>query len=241
MDSSNFISTKKPSARRTFWFTVINAFLAISTIIVAYITLNFGTVAGQVDTNVIESWFYIATFTVQSNILLGLVALVAMILGIRSLKSDKPLPRSLVIWYLVAVSSAMLTAITVIVFLAPMRALRGRNYFEMMMGPMFFFHFFNPFLSAAAFIYLTPRVKLRLKDCLFALIPPAAYAVPYILNVVILQTWYDFYGFTFGGNNWAVPIVFVVISAIVFGIAALLSFFHNKTSVSTHKSREDSA
>ena len=232
MDSSNFISTKKPSTRRTFWFTLINAFLAVSTIIVTFVTLSFGTVAGQVDTNVAESWFYILTFTVQSNILLGLVALVAMILGIRSLKTGKPLPRSLTTWYLVAASAAMLTAITVIIFLAPIRAIQGRNYFDMVLGPMFFFHFFNPFLSAAAFIYLTPRTKLKLKECFFALIPPAAYAVPYVLNVVILHTWYDFYGFTFGGKNWAVPVVFVVISAIIFGIASLLSFFHNKTSAS---------
>lgn len=221
--------------KRNLWFTLINAFLFISTIIVTYVTLNFGTVAGQVDTNVEESWFYILTFTVQSNILLGLIALFGMIFGIRKIKNDKPIPKSYATWYLVAASAAMLTAITVILFLAPGRALQGKNYFEMMMGPMFFFHFFNPLLSAVTFIFFTGKEKLSLKNCLFAIIPPAAYAVPYILNVVIFRTWYDFYGFTFGGNNWAVPLVFVVISGIIFSIATLLVSFHNRYIKNTSK------
>ena len=214
--------------KRILWFTLINAFLAISTVIVTYITLSFGTVAGQVDTSVEESWFYILTFTVQSNILLGLVALVGMIFGIKNLKDKRPIPKSYTTWYLVAASAAMLTALTVIFFLAPGRAMQGKNYFEMMMGPMFFFHFFNPFLSAIAFIFFTSKEKLGIRNCLFALIPPAAYAVPYILNVVILKNWYDFYGFTFGGNNWAVPLVFIVIAGIVFSIASLLTSCHNR-------------
>lgn len=220
-------SQKLTNQKRLLWFTLANAFLFISTIIVTYITLSFGTVAGQVDTNVAESWFYIVTFTVLSNIFLGLIAAVAMIFGIISIKKNKPFPRALLTWYLVAVSSAMLTAITVIVFLAPVRAFRGKNYFDMLLGPMFFFHFFNPFLSAFAFVFLTPNVKFSYKEGFLAIIPPAAYAIPYVLNVVILKTWFDFYGFTFGGRNWAVPLVFVLISAIIYGIAALLIRFHN--------------
>ena len=216
------------SKKRTLWFTLINTFLFISTIIVTYVTLSFGTVAGQVDTNVEESWFYILTFTVQSNILLGLIAFAGAIFGARNLKGNKSIPKSFITWYLVAASAAMLTAITVILFLAPGRALQGKNYFEMLMGPMFFFHFFNPFLSAIALIFFTGGEKLNLKNCLFSLIPPTAYAVPYILNVVILKNWYDFYGFTFGGNNWVVPLVFIVFAGITFSIAALLASCHNR-------------
>ena len=214
--------------KRTLWFTIINIFLFITTIIVTYITLSFGTVAGQVDTNVEEGWYYILTFTVQSNILLGTIASFGAIFGLRNLKKNKPIPKSYLTWYLVASSAAMLTAITVIFFLAPGRALQGKNYFDMVLGPMFFFHFFNPFLSAFALIFLTPKDKLGIKNCLFALIPPVAYAVPYILNVVILKSWYDFYGFTFGGNNWAIFPVFLTISLITFSIALLLSSSHNR-------------
>lgn len=215
------------SKKRTLWFTIVNAFLFLTTIIVTYITLRYGTVAGQVDTNVEQGWFYIVTFTVQSNIFLGVIAFVGMIFGLLNLKKNKPIPHALLTWYLVASSAAMLTAFTVIFFLAPARAVLGRNYFDMLLGPMFFFHFFNPFLSAAALIYLTPSTKLTKKDRLFALLPPFLYAIPYILNVAILHTWYDFYGFTFGGNNWAILPVFTVISLVTFGIASLLAYLHN--------------
>ena len=213
--------------KRTLWFTIVNAFLFLSTIIVTYITLCFGTVAGQVDTGTTYGWMYIITFTVQSNILLGLIALVNLIFGIRNLKLNKPIPRAALVWYLVASSATMLTALTVIFFLAPMRAIGGRNYFDMLLGPMFFFHFFNPFLSAAAFIYLTPKIKFTRPDCLFALLPPIAYAAPYILNVIILEAWPDFYNFTFGGHYIAILPVFIAISAVTFGIATALVKFHN--------------
>ena len=217
----------------TFWFTIINAFLFVSTVIVTYITLSFGTVAGQVDTATSNSLFYIVTFTVLSNIFLGLVGLVGVYFGVKSLKKSQTIPRQYLTWYLVATAAGMLTVITVITFLAPLRAMRGRNYFEMMMGPMFFFHFFNPLLASYALIYLTPKERLTRKDCLFAMLPTAFYAIPYVLNVVILHTWYDFYNFTFGGNNWAIIPVFIVISLIIFGIASLLAFLHNKKSTST--------
>ena len=220
----------KDEKKRALWFITVNAFLFISTIIVTYVTLSFGTVASQVDTSVKESWFYIATYTVQSNILMGIVALIAMIFGIKNLKNHQSSPRFLTVLYLVASSAVMLTALTVIFFLAPLRASTGRNYFEMMMGPMFLFHFFNPFLSALVIIFLAPKTKLTKKDCLFSLLPPLIYSVPYILNVVILKTWYDFYNFTFGGNNWVILPVFLVISGVTFGIATLLAFLHNKQS-----------
>ena len=223
--------------KRTLWFTIINAFLFLSTIIVTYVTLSFGTLAGQVDTNVEESWFYILTFTVQSNILLGLIAAVNIIFSVRSLIKNKPIPRAALCWYLVASSAAMLTALVVIFFLAPMRVIGGRNYFDMLLGPMFFFHFFNPFLSAAAFIYLTPAIRFARPDCLLALLPPIAYAGPYILNVVILNNWYDFYNFTFGGHNLAILPVFIVISTITFSIASGLVYLHNRRSRNLAKSK----
>lgn len=221
------MSKENPIKKRTLWFTIVNTFLFISTIIVTYITLTFGTLAGQVDTNVEESWFYILTFTVQSNLLLGLVASVSAVYGIISLKKNKPIPHALLTFYLMATSAGMLTVLTVLFFLAPNRALHGRSYFDMILGPMFFFHLFNPVLASFNLIFFTPATRLSLKDRLFAVLPPVAYAVPYILNVVILHTWYDFYSFTFGGNNWAILPVFIVISVITFSIASGLAFFHN--------------
>ncbi len=209
-------------------FTIINAFLFLSTIIVTYVTLTHGTVAGQVDTGTNYGWFYIVTFTVESNIFLGIIAALSMALGIRSLVRKVELPRLLTIWYLVAASAVALTCLTVIFFLAPLRAFSGRNYFEMMMGPMFFFHFFNPVLACLTLIFLSGPTKLTLKARLLALLPPILYSIPYILNVAVFKTWPDFYKLTFDGKYFLIPVVFVVFCLVVFGISSLLAFFHNK-------------
>jgi hypothetical protein len=213
--------------KRTLWFTIINGFLFLTTIIVTYITLAFGTVAGQVDTGVDYGWMYLITYTVQSNILLGIVALIGIIYGLRNLKKDRPIPRRFLVLYLTAAAAAMLTALTVIFFLAPARVVAGKNYFDMLLGPMFFFHFFNPFLSAAAFIYLTPAIRFAKPDAYYSIIPPVLYAIPYILNVVILKGWPDFYGFTFGGNDWAIIFVFLVIATVITSVAYGLVHLHN--------------
>ena len=212
-----------PSKKRTLWFTIVNAFLFLSTIIVCYITLCFGTVAGQVDTGTVYGWMYIITFTVQSNILLGIIALINLIFGIRNLRLGKPIPRAALVWYLVASSAAMLTALTVIFFLAPMRAINGRNYFDMLLEPMFFLHFFNPVLSAVIYIFFMDGAKLPLKSRLLALIPFVIYAIIYLVFVVILKICPDFYGLTFGGHYYLTPLVFIGFIAVDFGIATMLN------------------
>jgi len=219
--------TEKTQPKTLCPFILINLFLFISTIIVTYFTLNFGTVAGQVDTGTTDGGFYIATFTVESNLFLGLVALISLIFALKSLKTKTALPRPLLTLYLMAATSTMLTFLTVLLFLAPVRALNGRNYFDMFLGPMFFFHFFNPLLAALNLIFFPTNKKLNLKSRLLSILPFALYCIPYLLNVVILKTWPDFYGLTFGGNYALLPLVFLVFSLVIFSISSLLSYCHN--------------
>ena len=214
-------------------FLVVNLYLLISTIIVTYCTLAFGTVAGQVDTGGNYGVFYLVTFTVESNILLGFVAGAAAIRGIVQLAAPKTLKiklsgkRFFTVLYLVAATSAMLTCLTVVLFLAPARAFSGRNYFDMLMGPMFFFHFFNPVVAATALILISGDYIFTRRDRLFVLIPPALYAVPYITNVVFTGLWPDFYGFTFGGRNFLVIPALIVFLVIVYLIGFSLARLHN--------------
>ncbi len=215
-------------SRKELISIIINIFLVISTIIVTYFTVAFGTVASQVDTGVNYGVFYFATFTVDSNIFMGIVAAVAAIFAIINKTKSHPVPKTLNTWYLTATTSVVLTFLTVVFFLSPLRVAAGHNYFDMMRGPMFFFHFFNPVIAAINFVFFMGSPKLPKKANFYSLIPIVIYAVPYILNVVILKTWIDFYNFTFGGNNILVLPVFCIIGLIVFGISSLLSYCHNR-------------
>ena len=213
-------------------FIINNLFIFITTAIAVPVTLIFGSRAVRIDNIDSPYWMQIITFTLLSNIFLGIVAFFAFIIGLK--KRKKTLPKNLSTWYLVAASSAMLTFLTVILFLAPTRAFNGKNYFDMLLEPMFFLHFLNPLLAAITFIFFTDH-KINLKARLLAVLPIAIYAIPYILCVVVFKIWPDFYGVTFGGRYYLTPLVFLVFCLVLFGISSALAFLHNKKLQKTPK------
>ena len=213
---------------KKYLFIVINLFILITTIIMVTITLIFGSWAARKDGGPFEYWQHIITFTILSNIFLGLVTGASAVIGLCRLKSKNFLPRQLLTWYLIAASSAMLTCLTVIFFLAPVRAASGKDYFDMILGPMFFLHFFNPILAAITYIFLSGPQKSTLKDRILSILPPTIYAIPYLINVVFLENWPDFYGITFGGQLIFIPLVFLGFCTVVFAIASGLSYCHNR-------------
>lgn len=223
-------------------FITINLFIFVTMLIAVISTLIFGGRATRLDAGTtagaaqlasgafggvkIEHWHHIVSFTILSNIFLGLVAFISAVIAIRHPK--KELPAKLATWYLVAASSTMLTFLTVLFFLAPMRAISGRNYFDMLLEQMFFLHFLNPILGAICYIFFfKTETKIGLKPCLLALLPPIIYAFPYIICVCILHCWPDFYGLTFGGNNYLIIPIFIAFCLFMFGISSTLAALHN--------------
>lgn len=177
----------------------------------------------------IQYWHHIASFTILSNIFLGIVALVSAIIALKHPK--KPLSSKVSTWYLVAATSAMLTFLVVILFLAPMRAINGKNYFDMLLEQMFFLHFLNPILSAVSFIFFfNTKENIGLKPRLLSILPPVIYSSPYIFCVCIIKCWPDFYGLTFGGKYYLIPLDYLVVCGMMFGISSFLSALHNRFS-----------
>lgn len=207
-------------------FTIINFFIAIATVTAITVTLIVGSRASRLDELGIPYWEHIVTFTVLSNIFLGIVALVSGIISLA--KHNKPLPRALKTWYLIAASAGILTFLTVILFLGPLRVMRGKNYFDLITETMFFLHFFDPVLAAVTLVFFPETTKITLKSRLLATLPIILYAIPYVIFVIFLKIWPDFYGVTFGGRYYLTPLVFLVFWAVIFGVASLLAFLHNK-------------
>ena len=73
-------------------FTIINLFIFITTAIAVPVTLVVGSRSTRLDGGDIPYWQHVATFTILSNIFLGIIALVATILSIKN--SKKSLPQS---------------------------------------------------------------------------------------------------------------------------------------------------
>lgn len=223
-------------------FITLNLFIFITMVIAVTSTLIFGGRATRLDGGTaignlaiedgtfngikLEHWHHIVSFTVLSNIFLGVVALISAIIAIRHPR--KELPQKLSTWYLVAASSAMLTFLTVIFFLAPMRAVSGKNYFDMLLEQMFFLHFLNPILGAISYtFFFETKEKVNFKPCLLAILPPVIYSTPYIFYVCIIKSWPDFYGLTFGGRYYVIPFVYLIFCSVMFVISTSLAAFHN--------------
>ncbi len=221
--------------RRKILLLISCLFLVISTIIVTYCTVVYGTVASIADTGEGYGLFYLASFTVESNILLGIAALVLLIATIVSMVKKTKVSDKAAAFFLIGTCAAMLTFIVVITFLAPIRAMTGRNYLEMIIGPMFFFHFFSPLVGAATYVFLLDNKIGRLGKIL-VLAPIFAYAIFYVVCICILHLWNDFYNFTFGGRYYITPLVFFAVCFVTYSTASLLSFLQQKL-LQSRKSR----
>lgn len=209
-------------------FIANNLFIFITTAIMVTITLVFGSWAARKDGGSFAYWQHIVTFTVLSNIFLGIIALIAAIIGLHRYKTKRALPKALLTWYLIATTSGMLTVVTVLFFLAPMRVASGKDYFDMVLGPMFFLHFFNPLLASITYIFLSGKNKATLKDRLLAVVPPILYSAPYIICIAILHIWPDFYSLIIDEKYYLLCLVFFIFCAVTFGISSLLAYCHNR-------------
>lgn len=134
----------------------------------------------------------------------------------------KERPRPVRILRFTATVAVTITLLTVVFFLAPMAVLRGRGLAAVVpffAGNVFVLHLSTPVLSIAAWL-LSEREESPAKgELLWALVPVVLYAAVYGVMVVGLKLWRDWYGFTFGGRLWAVPIAAAVMLAFTLGVA----------------------
>ena len=102
-------------------------------------------------------------------------------------------------------TSAVVTFLTVFLFLIPVRLMNGEAAWPMMSGDMMFLHILNPILAAVEFIFFRWRRRIRVWECLVTMVPIFAYGSVYGFMVFITGEWDDFYGLTFGGDlRWGI-------------------------------------
>lgn len=201
---------------------LINGFLALSTAIIVFIGVTRGAGEGQVGEGM-YGLGYLKAFTNLSNLLMGFSALLMLISIIKGSVS-----KSLARLYLSSTVAVGLTFTVVLIFLAPLQVLWGRNFFAMYSGDMFFFHFFNPLLAAIFVIFLLPSEGFSMKDILFCEIPTFLYSVVYLFCVAVFKIWTDFYFFTFGGKMWIAPLSMCAMYLLTFAVSFFLIKLNKK-------------
>lgn len=198
---------------------VLNLTITIFVIIATLFMMNGIYFMGE-ETSLTESGIGLFKFfTVQSNILIGIIALIFLLAEIRVIKGKlKEIPTSLYIFKMVFTVGVVLTFLTTALYLAPYAE---HGYFSMFKNSNLFFHFIVPVLSAITFVFFEKTDKIKFKYVCIGVVPMLLYGIFYTINILIhaengkVLPVYDWYGFAAGG---------VVSIIIVFPVMLLITY-----------------
>jgi len=170
-------------------------------------------------------------FTVDSNILMGIIALIFAIFEIRVIKgSIKEIPNYMYILKFVGTSAISLTFIVTLLFLVPQYGV-----LSMYSNNNLILHLVAPLLSIISYIFIEKH-EVKYKYAFIGIIPMVLYSFYYVSNILIhineggLTYAYDFYGFVRGNiNNMfiSLPIIYVV----TYLISLCLLFLNKKINI----------
>ena len=202
----------------SFAMSAITALLVLAGIIVM-ITVRGGPLTSS-------SWSVFKYFTFQSNVFMGIIAIIYaayQILIIR--KKKEKIPHVLNVFNHVATTAVSLTFVIVIAFLAP-----AYGFDKMYNNANLFFHGLVPLVAMINYLFFEKNVRIRFIDTLFAMIPALSYGTVYFIVVAANNAYgdlkIDFYNF--GANGPLMGAVnFISIVAISYTFGLFLYFINN--------------
>lgn len=191
--------------------TIISIVLNLFTFVAStWITLDMFFTTGE-GNMAVASWNVFKYFTIDSNIICGIVCLIYSIYEILGILKNNPMPKWMTILKSSLTTAISVTFFTVVLFLGP-----TQGYILMFAGKNLFLHGINPLAAMIAFMFFEDG-KLNWKEALFSIAPTFVYSCAYV-PCIITHAWVDFYGFTFGGHYALIPVVLIVMYAVSYGI-----------------------
>ncbi len=164
-------------------------------------------------------------FTVDSNVLGGIMALIYLIFEISLAKGKRTkLPKLLHLVRLTAATGLSLTMLVTAFFLIPQF---GEHWYILYIDNNFLYHLIIPLLSVITFIFFEEDTNLSLKDSLFGIISMATYAIFYTINVFAHSgnghplkdyDWYGFLGGKITNAFIAIPAMLLITWLISLGL-----------------------
>ncbi len=182
---------------------LISDFLIFALMITGFFIMFFTTKNNVLASKGFSSLKY---FTVQSNIFMGLMALISAIFIL--MKRESVL---VIVLKYIATVAVTLTFMTVMVYLGP-----AYGYGMMFNGANLIFHLLLPVLSILHFLFLEPKLKeFKFRNTLYALIPLLIYGTFYLINVGYHggegNLDYDWYLFAAKGMGLGIVVMFLMI------------------------------
>ena len=164
-------------------------------------------------------------FTVQSNILMGIIALFFACLEIKLLKGKiEEISTKAYVLKLMATTAVGLTFLVVFAYLGP---ITEYGIIAMIMNSNLFFHLITPLLSMICFAAFERTNKVKFKYTFLGIIPTFLYAIYYMINIFVhmengkVSPVYDWYWFVQNGV-WTAIIVVPLMFFFFFLITLLL-------------------
>ena len=164
-------------------------------------------------------------FTVQSNILMGIIALFFACLEIKLLKGKiEEISTKAYVLKLMATTAVGLTFLVVFAYLGP---ITEYGIIAMIMNSNLFFHLITPLLSMICFAAFERTNKVKFKYTFLGIIPTFLYAIYYMINIFVhmengkVSPVYDWYWFVQNGV-WTAIIVVPLMFLITYLITLIL-------------------
>ena len=167
-------------------------------------------------------------YTVDSNILVGVVSLLVIIFEIKLMKGKiEEIPKWVYNLKLMGVAGITLTFVVTLVFLAPLY-----GFYAMYNNSNLFYHLIIPILSLISYICFE-NYENKYRYALIGMIPMFIYSVYYTTEVLLhlengKPTWeYDFYGFL-QGNVMNIFITIPIIFAGTYVLSLIIVILNKK-------------
>jgi len=186
---------------------ITNAVLAVTVFTVWILSFFFwrnGTLGGS-------GWSDLKYFTVLSNLLAGVVAVLWLVVC-----RKKETPHWLSVFKYLSATAVFVTFSVVVLFLGPMY-----GYGMMYYGANLFFHLLIPLFAVAEEIVFGEDISF--KESFFACAPPLVYGIGYLTNCIVngvgswdtvRNDWYSFLEWGYGVG----ALIFIVICLIAWGL-----------------------
>ena len=170
-------------------------------------------------------------FTIDSNLLRGITALVFLIQQIKLLTGNiKEIDTKYYVFNLMSTSSVALTFLVVIGYLG---WITPNGLYSMYIDKNLFFHGLIPLVAIINFIFFTNTNKLKFIHTCYGLIPMGIYAIYYATNILVhienfkVSPEYDWYYFV-QGNVLKVLLVLPFIFEVSYVISHALWYLNKK-------------
>ena len=93
-------------------------------------------------------------------------------------------------------------------------------------------HLLSPLLAIISYIFFEGTAKNKFYTTLFSILLVIIYGTVYLLNVLIFETWVDFYGFNANGLRY-VSLVAMIAASYAIGVG--IYFLNNLLSLNKEK------